>query len=49
MNTVLHKTAQGKIISEWAKNLECWNSFRESSFSSWKPAIPEAGRLRRGQ
>jgi len=41
VNDVLHRSAGGKMISEWAKKPECWNAVRSSSYSPVMGAIPE--------
>lgn len=41
VNTVLHRSAAGRMISEWAKKPECWDVIRESSYSDLKDRIPE--------
>lgn len=40
VNTVLHETSAGRMISEWAKKPECWDAVRNASYSS-PIAIPE--------
>lgn len=34
VNAVLNRTSQGKMISEWAKKLECWNEVRNANYST---------------
>ena len=41
VNDVLHKTSNGKMISEWAKRSECWDAVRNASYSPILEAIPE--------
>ena len=41
VNERLHETANGKMISEWAKKPECWVAVRSSSYSPVRDAIPE--------
>lgn len=41
VNSVLHKTSGGRMISEWAKTLECWERVRENSYSQPMSGIPE--------
>ena len=41
VNEVLHKSASGKMISEWAKKPECWEAVRNTKYSSANSAIPE--------
>jgi hypothetical protein len=45
VNQVLHQTAAGRMVSEWAKKPECWEAVREASYSDPIEGIPE----RRGQ
>ena len=41
VNEVLHRSAGGKMISEWAKKPECWVAVRSASYSSVVDDIPE--------
>ncbi|MGH8557784.1 MAG: AIPR family protein [Methylococcales bacterium] len=41
VNDVLHRTANGKMISEWAKKPECWEKVRWASYSQPIGNIPE--------
>lgn len=41
VNEVLHRTADGRMVSEWAKKPECWINVRDSSYSDPQPDIPE--------
>jgi hypothetical protein len=41
VNDVLHRTANGRMISEWAKKPECWEAVREASYSECAADIPE--------
>lgn len=41
VNTVLHRSAAGRMISEWAKKPECWDVVRDSNYSELKDRIPE--------
>lgn len=41
VNGVLHRTAQGRMVSEWAKKAECWQSVRGEKYSAVSDAIPE--------
>lgn len=41
MHDVLHGTARGKMISEWAKKPECWQAVRMASYSAPSEGIPE--------
>ena len=33
VNDVLHRSAAGRMVSEWAKKSECWAEVRAASFS----------------
>jgi hypothetical protein len=41
VNDVLHRSASGKMISEWAKKPECWNAVVRHSYSAPLDGIPE--------
>ncbi len=41
VNDVLHRTAGGKMISEWAKKPECWEAVRMHVYSAPLDSIPE--------
>jgi hypothetical protein len=41
VNEVLHVSADGRMVSEWAKKAECWDAVRCSSFSDAIDGIPE--------
>lgn len=41
VNHILHSSANGKMISEWAKKKECWEVVRQASYSNLAAAIPE--------
>lgn len=41
VNKVLHDTAQGRMISEWAKKPECWDAVRTATYSATASDIPE--------
>jgi len=41
VNAVLHQSASGRMISEWAKKLECWNVVRNATYSEIRTGIPE--------
>jgi uncharacterized protein Usg len=41
VNGVLHRTAQGRMVSEWAKKAECWESVRRETYSAVSGSIPE--------
>lgn len=39
VNRVLHASANGKMISEWAKKEECWKAVREGDYSTNKAIL----------
>ncbi|MGZ4011064.1 MAG: AIPR family protein, partial [Flavisolibacter sp.] len=41
VNDVLHRSAGGRMISEWAKKQECWDSVRNAIYSQTIDNIPE--------
>ena len=41
VDEVLHRSAQGRMISEWAKKPECWDAVRDASYSETLQSIPE--------
>ena len=41
VNQVLHQTAGGRMISEWAKKPECWEAIRTAAYSDAIDGIPE--------
>ena len=41
VNHVLHQTAAGRMISEWAKKPECWEAVRTATYSEPLEGIPE--------
>jgi hypothetical protein len=41
VNTVLHASAGGRMVSEWAKKAECWEKVRNSTYSDVAAGIPE--------
>lgn len=41
VNTVLHQSANGKMISEWAKKPECWDTVRSAAYPPLSTGIPE--------
>lgn len=41
VNEVLHRTAGGRMVSEWAKKAECWEAVRKASYSVSFNNIPE--------
>lgn len=45
VNMVLHQSANGRMISEWAKKPECWDTVRSAAYPPLSPGIPE----RKGQ
>ena len=41
VHEVLHRSSNGKMISEWAKKPECWEAVRSASYSRVGDEIPE--------
>lgn len=41
VNEVLHRTANGRMVSEWAKRPECRDAVLGATFSAAAPGIPE--------
>lgn len=41
VNKVLHHTANGRMISEWAKKPDCWGAVRAGTYSAPATGIPE--------
>lgn len=41
VNDVLHRSAKGRMISEWAKRPECWAALQAGTYSEPLPDIPE--------
>ena len=41
INIVLHDTANGRMVSEWAKKAECWKAVSAASYSAPLSGIPE--------
>lgn len=41
VNVALHSTANGKMISEWAKKEDCWKELRDLSLTAAVGSIPE--------
>jgi len=41
VNHVLHGTAAGRMVSEWAKKPECWEAVRSATFPDPTSRIPE--------
>ncbi len=44
VNSVLQRSASGRMLSEWAKKAECWDAVRAADFSKWPAGIPELAR-----
>ena len=38
---MLHGSAAGRMVSEWAKKPECWDAVRGARFTDAMPGIPE--------
>jgi hypothetical protein len=47
VNTVLYQSANGRMISEWAKKRECWDAMLDHAWSEAHPHIPELAAVRR--
>ena len=41
VNRVLHESAAGRMISEWAKKAECWDAVRTATYPASLESIPE--------
>ena len=41
VHNVLHETASGRMVSEWAKKTECWHAVRSASYGETVAPIPE--------
>ncbi len=41
VNSALHLTAKGRMVSEWAKKEDCWKELRELSLADATGSIPE--------
>lgn len=41
VNRILHESARGRMVSEWAKKAECWEAIRKGSYSQLLEGIPE--------
>lgn len=41
VNALLHESAKGRMISEWAKKSECWDIIKNGSYTDFDPNIPE--------
>lgn len=46
VNALLHGSAKGRMISEWAKKRECWEGMLEHAWSAPHADIPEVGGAR---
>ena len=40
VNAVLHGSAEGRMVSEWAEKPECWDAVRGARFTDTMPNIP---------
>jgi hypothetical protein len=47
VNDALHRSANGRMISEWAKRPECWESVRSATYSDVNDSIPEVVSVRK--
>jgi hypothetical protein len=41
VNDALHRSSNGRMISEWAKKPECWAVLRDRAYSEVRGDIPE--------
>ena len=41
VDRILHQSAAGRMVSEWAKKSECWDAVRDGRYSSPMSDIPE--------
>jgi len=41
VNHLLHRTAAGRMVSEWAKKPECWEAVRTATYSDPIEGLPE--------
>ncbi len=41
VDEVLHRSAHGRMISEWAKKPECWDAVRDATYSEPIQSIPD--------
>lgn len=41
VNRILHESAKGRMVSEWAKKAECWEAVRKGSYNQILDGIPE--------
>ncbi|WP_119157873.1 AIPR family protein [Caldimonas tepidiphila] len=46
VNKVLHESANGRMVSEWAKKQECWEAVRKATYSPVVTGIPELKAMR---
>lgn len=46
VNALLHSTANGRMVSEWAKKKECWESLSTHAYSSPIAYVPEVAARR---
>jgi hypothetical protein len=44
VNRILHQSAGGRIVSEWAKKKECWDIVRSAKYCNPRDDIPELAR-----
>lgn len=45
VSEVLNRTANGRMVSEWAKKPECWTAVKDATYSPIDRAIPECIRM----
>jgi hypothetical protein len=43
VNDALHRSANGRMVSEWAKKPDCWDAICDSTYSAPLDNIPEVG------
>jgi hypothetical protein len=41
VNAVLHRSASGRMVSEWAKKPECWDAVRAETYPEPQQPVPE--------
>ena len=41
VNDELHRSSNGRMISEWAKRPECWEAVRSANYTDLSEGIPE--------
>jgi hypothetical protein len=46
VHDILHNSATGRIVSEWAKKKECWDIVRRANYSNPIDGIPELAVVR---